>query len=71
MTALDNRPKLTYPGDVTAAVGQVMGPTLAGEALVMDSADYDPETGVTVARFRYATTADAPLRFAWELGGGQ
>lgn len=56
--SVDNRPRATYRTDATAAVGQVMGPTLAGELLVLDSADYDPDTDTTVCRFRYATTAD-------------
>lgn len=58
MSAFDNRPKATYQGDVTAAVGQIVGPNLHGEMLVIDQADYDPATGTTVARFRPATTAD-------------
>jgi hypothetical protein len=54
----DNRPRATYRGDVTAAIGQVMGPTLAGEFLVLDEATFDPATGLTVARFRYARVED-------------
>lgn len=58
MTPLDNRPTLTYPGDTRDTVGQLVGPTLAGEILVVDEAVYDPAAHVTRCRFRYATTAD-------------
>lgn len=58
MTALDNRPTCSYPGDVTSDVGRVVGPNTTGEYLVMEEATYDPATGLTTARFRYARPAD-------------
>lgn len=58
MTALDNRPRATYPGDARSAVGQVVGPTLAGEFLVVDEVSFDEASGTSLARFRYATTTD-------------
>lgn len=58
MAAIDNRPRATYPGDIRSAVGQVVGPTLAGELLVVDDVEFDPVAGKSVARFRYATTPD-------------
>ena len=67
---LDNRPKVTYRGDVTAAVGQMVGPTLAGEWLAIAEATFDPASNTTVARFRFATVADAEaLRLSWNEGG--
>jgi len=55
---VDHRPRLNYHGDVSAAVGQLMGPNLNGELLVLDSTEYDPVTDTTVARFRYARVED-------------
>lgn len=56
----DNRPTATYANDVRTAVGQVVGPTLWGELLVVDEVDYSPQTGHSVVRFRRATTHDMP-----------
>jgi hypothetical protein len=58
VTALDNRPTLTYPGDTTSTVGQVVGPTLAGEWLVIDDVTFDAEAGKSRAHLRYATEAE-------------
>lgn len=58
MPALDNRPTAHYPGDVTASVGQIVGPNTAGEYLVIDEVTYDPGLDRSTARFRYATVAE-------------
>ena len=58
MPALNNRPTAHYPGDVTASVGQVVGPNTAGEYLVIDEVTYDPGLDRSTARFRYAATGD-------------
>jgi len=55
---LDNRPKANYSGDVTSSIGQIVGPNLSGEYLVIDEVDYSPETNKSVVRFRYATIGD-------------
>lgn len=45
---------LTYNGNVTEIVGQVvMGPTTLGEYLTPVSAIYDPETNKTKVGFAY------------------
>lgn len=54
----DNRRKCHYPGDVRSAVGQVVGPNLLREMLVIESVDFDPETNTSTAYFRYATIED-------------
>jgi len=55
---LDNRPAMTYRGDASGTVGQVVGPTLAGEFLTVDEAAFDATTGTTAVRFRYAVVGD-------------
>jgi hypothetical protein len=57
---LDNRPTLTYPGDVRQ--GDLWGraiPNGYGELLTADEMHYDGLHDVTYVKFRYATTADA------------
>jgi hypothetical protein len=60
VSAIDNRPVATYPGDTTDTVGQLVGPTLAGETLVVDEAVYDEATRTTRCQFRYAAQGDIP-----------
>lgn len=58
MTAIDNRPRLHYGRNVSDAIGQMVGPTLHGEYLVLDEVLWDAEANVATAFFRNATTAD-------------
>jgi len=58
VAALDNRPTLTYPGDTTSTLGQVVGPTLAGEWLIIDAAHYHADINKTTVWLRYATADD-------------
>lgn len=62
MNALDNRPTAHYPGDVRQAVGQLMGPTTAGEVLVVDEVTFDVDADRSTARFRYVTADDYRTR---------
>lgn len=62
MTALDNRPVAHYSGDVRQAVGQLVGPTLNGEVLVVDEVTFDVDADRSTARFRYATADDYRTR---------
>ena len=62
---LDTRPRATYRGDARGSVGQPVGPTLHGEVLVIDDVTFDPDTGRSTARFRYATRNDLD---AWAGG---
>lgn len=55
---LDNRRTLTYPGDTRSTVGQVVGPTLAGEYLVIDEVEYVAAMDYSRAKLRYATADD-------------
>lgn len=56
--ALDNRPSARFRVDVSESIGQVFGPTLAGEFLVMD--EVVPDGDGWRAFYRYATVADVP-----------
>ena len=58
MVSIDTRPTAHYRGDTSSTVGQVVGPTMAGEFLVVDEVDYDAAADRSTARFRYATTED-------------
>jgi hypothetical protein len=58
VTGLDNRPACNYHGDVSGMVGQIVGPTLAGELLVADAVTYDPGADRSRVLFRYATDTD-------------
>jgi hypothetical protein len=51
----------TYPGDQSAAVGQVKGPTTMGEYVRIVDADYDPASDRTRLGFTFAgiTRAEA------------
>lgn len=51
--ALDNRPRLTYPGDVTEVVGQVVGPGAFGEYFVVDEVRHDADAGTSLALLRW------------------
>jgi hypothetical protein len=55
---MDNRPQATYRSDVRDTVGQVVGPTLYGEYLVVDEVTYDATEGRSLVKFRNATTQD-------------
>lgn len=46
---------LTYPGDQTSAIGQVMGPTTMREHVTVAEATYDPDTHTTRLGFAYGT----------------
>lgn len=47
-----------YNGDVTHAVGEVMGPNEFGERMTVVEAAYDPETNKTRLGFAYTTVGD-------------
>jgi hypothetical protein len=51
-------PCCTYPGDTSATVGNVAGPNMFGEMLVVTAAVYDPATDRTRCTFRYLTQHD-------------
>jgi hypothetical protein len=53
---LDNRPSALFKRDVSASIGMVFGPTLAGEYLTM--AAVVPEGDGFRAYYRYATDED-------------
>lgn len=55
---LDNRPTAHYRGDVSDAVGQLVGPTELFELLAVDEVTYDAAADRSTVRFRIATQAD-------------
>jgi hypothetical protein len=58
MTALTHTKRLRYRGDVTEAVGQMVGPNEWGERYVVAEATYDPARDLTTVYLRYATAKD-------------
>lgn len=55
----DNRGALHYPGDQTAnLLGQIFGPTLLSELIVVDAVSYDPDADMTTGRTRPANQND-------------
>ena len=48
---------LTYPGDVTHMVGEVVGPNTLGEYFTAVTAEYDTQTDRTRVGFIYGTPA--------------
>jgi hypothetical protein len=52
VTALDNRPGCNYRGDVSGMVGQMVGPTLAGEQADRSRVSFRYATDVDVAAAR-------------------
>lgn len=51
MTARRPAGRTTYAGNVEHIVGEVHGPTLAGEYVIATDAHHDPETGCTVVEW--------------------
>lgn len=50
---------VNYRGDLTGQIeGQVLGPNMLGECLVIESTTYDAWTDRTAASLRYATADD-------------
>ena len=45
--------ELHYPGDQRAAVGQVIGPTVFGEYVQIESVEFDSDANQSTAHVRY------------------
>jgi hypothetical protein len=47
-----------YPGDITEAIGQVVGPNTFGERLTLVEVEYDAEMNRSRAGFSYLQVGD-------------
>ncbi|MGN6245156.1 MAG: hypothetical protein ACTHQ3_16000 [Motilibacteraceae bacterium] len=56
LTTTPGRPAVVhanYPGDITSAIGQIVGPNTIGERLMLVEVDYDEAADRSLAGFSY------------------